>query len=115
MFAKSCSYSLVTLLALLWIGLDAQASRGQASSIDPLADIQTQDGGSGIFSGRSGPGQFFDLMHNLQRGQHLINVEELNRDRQESLDNAAAEFRKQQLELLNTAPSSPEPAAENRQ
>ncbi|MBP0031409.1 hypothetical protein [Roseofilum sp. Guam] len=111
MSIKPLKYTLFTLLTGLSLTLFAQASSAQ-TILDPLGDIQTQDGGSSAFSSQGGNGQFFDLMHNLQRGNHLRDPEQFSIDQQENLDDAAAKFRQQQLERLNNSPESTEAAEE---
>jgi len=111
MSIKPLTYTLFTLLTTLTLGLGAPASFAQ-TSIDPLEDIQTQDGGSGMFSNQGSTSQFFDLMHNLQRGNHLRDPEQFSIDQQQNLDDAAAKFRQQQLERLNNSPESIEPLEE---
>lgn len=107
MSIKPLKYTLFSLLTGLSLGLFAQASFAQAI-LDPLGDIQTLDGGSGAFSSQGSNSQFFDLMHNLQRGNHLRDPQQFSIDQQQNLDDAAAKFRQQQLERLNNQPESTE-------
>ncbi|MDJ1180173.1 hypothetical protein PJF56_15005 [Roseofilum sp. BLCC_M91] len=111
MSIKPLNYILFTLLTGLGLSLLTQASFAQ-TTIDPLEEIQSQDGSSGVFSNQGGNSQFFDLMHNLQRGNNLRNPEQFNIDQQQNLDDAAAKFRQQQLERLNNRPESIQPSEE---
>ncbi|MDJ1168425.1 hypothetical protein PMG71_03180 [Roseofilum sp. BLCC_M154] len=111
MSIKPFKYTLFTLLAGLSLGLGTQASFAQ-NTIDPLGDIQTHDGGSGIFSNQGSKNPFFDLMHNMQRGNQMQDSQQFSIDQQQNLDDAAAKFRQQQLERLNSRPESTQPPEE---
>jgi hypothetical protein len=109
MSIKPFKYTLFTLLAGLSLGLGTQASFAQ-NAIDPLGDVQTQDGGSGLFSTQGSNNPFLDLMHNIQRGNQMQDPQ-FSIDQQQ-LDDAAAKFRQQQLERLNNRPESTQPPEE---
>lgn len=110
MSIKPFKYTLFTLLAGLSLSLGTQASFAQ-NAIDPLGDVQTQDGGSGLFSNQGSNNPFFDLMHNIQRGNQIQDSQQFTIDQQQ-LDDAAAKFRQQQLERLNNRPESTQPPEE---
>lgn len=111
MSIKPFKYTLFTLLAGLSLGLGTQASFAQ-NTIDPLGDVQTQDGGSGLFSNQGSNNPFFDLIHNVQRGNPMQDSQQFSIDQQENLNDAAAKFRQQQLERLNNRPESTQPPEE---
>ena len=72
----------------------------QATNIDPLGDVQTQDAGSDPLSGGSGF-NVFDMIHRARLGNSR-SLREFRTEQQQQLDDAAAEFRRQQLERIQT-------------
>jgi hypothetical protein len=68
--------------------------------VDPLADLKSSDGASDPFSDRgNGQSGVFDLIHRaMQNGGKSF--EDFSSEQSENLDSEAAQFRKQQLELL---------------
>ena len=78
-----------------------QASFAQASGLNnaqPLQDFQTQDN-TDPFSGRSSGSAIFDLIHRSQLGGGR-SMEEFNTEQRQNLNDAAAEFRNKQRQLL---------------
>ncbi|MEG4972062.1 hypothetical protein [Microcoleus sp. K4-B3] len=78
-----------------------QASFAQASGLNnaqPLQDFQTQDN-TDPFSGRSSGSAIFDLIHRSQLGGGR-SMEEFNSEQRQNLNDAAAEFRNKQRQLL---------------
>ncbi|MEG3899256.1 MULTISPECIES: hypothetical protein [unclassified Microcoleus] len=75
----------------------AQAS-GLTNSPQPLQDFQTQDN-TDPFSGRSSGSGIFDLIHRSQLGGGR-SMEEFNSEQRQNLNDAAAEFRNKQRQLL---------------
>ena len=83
----------------------AQASNLNNNNAQPLQDFQTQDN-SDPFSGRSSGSGIFDLIHRSRLGGGR-SMEEFNTEQRQNLNDAAAEFRNKQRQLLEkpTAPS----------
>ncbi|MEG4589657.1 hypothetical protein QUA54_31240 [Microcoleus sp. MOSTC5] len=78
-----------------------QASFAQASGLNnaqPLQDFQTKDN-TDPFSGRSSGSAIFDLIHRSQLGGGR-SMEEFNSEQRQNLNDAAAEFRNKQRQLL---------------
>ncbi|MEG4204165.1 hypothetical protein QUA20_09575 [Microcoleus sp. Pol7_A1] len=78
-----------------------QASFAQASGLNnaqPLQDFQTQDNTDPL-SGRSSGSAIFDLIHRSQLGGGR-SMEEFNTEQRQNLNDAAAEFRNKQRQLL---------------
>jgi len=80
-----------------------QASFAQASGLNnnnaqPLQDFQTQDN-TDPFSGRSSGSGIFDLIHRSRLGGGR-SMEEFNTEQRQNLNDAAAEFRNKQRQLL---------------
>ena len=78
-----------------------QASFAQASGLNnaqPLQDFQTQDN-TDPFSGRSSGSGIFDLIHRSQLGGGR-SMEEFTTEQRQNLNDAAAEFRNKQRQLL---------------
>ena len=76
----------------------AQASSLNNNSAQPLQDFQTQDN-TDPFSGRSSGAGIFDLIHRSQLGGGR-SMEEFNSEQRQNLNDAAAEFRNKQRQLL---------------
>jgi len=76
----------------------AQASNLNNNSAQPLQDFQTQDN-TDPFSGRSSGTGIFDLIHRSQLGGGR-SMEEFNSEQRQNLNDAAAEFRNKQRQLL---------------
>ena len=78
----------------------------QATDIDPLGDVQTQDAGSDPLSGNSGF-NVFDMIHRARLGNSR-SMQEFRTEQRQQLNDAAAEFRRQQLNRIqsptNTTP-----------
>ncbi|MBD1827384.1 hypothetical protein NDI47_18545 [Microcoleus vaginatus GB1-A2] len=78
-----------------------QASFAQASGLNnaqPLQDFQTQDN-TDPFSGGSSGSAIFDLIHRSKLGGGR-SMEEFNTEQRQNLNDAAAEFRNKQRQLL---------------
>ncbi|MEG4574325.1 hypothetical protein QUA56_16770 [Microcoleus sp. N3A4] len=80
-----------------------QATFAQASSLNnnnaqPLQDFQTQDN-TDPFSGRSSGSGIFDLIHRSRLGNGR-SMEDFNTEQRQNLNDAAAEFRNKQRQLL---------------
>ncbi|MEG4321667.1 MULTISPECIES: hypothetical protein [unclassified Microcoleus] len=76
----------------------AQASDLNNNSAQPLQDFQTKDN-TDPFSGRSSGGGIFDLIHRSRLGNGR-SIEEFNTEQRQNLNDAAAEFRNKQRQLL---------------
>jgi hypothetical protein len=86
-----------------------QATLAQtAGAVQPLEDFQTKDGGSDIFSDRSGNGAsgLFDLMHRAAFGG-MRSADDFGAEQQQNLNDAAAQFRAQQLQRLKQPQNTP--------
>ena len=75
----------------------AQAS-GLNNNAQPLQDFQTQDN-TDPFSGRSSGSGIFDLIHRSRLGNGR-SMEEFNTEQRQNLNDAAAEFRNKQRQML---------------
>lgn len=78
-----------------------QATFAQASSLNnsqPLQDFQTNDNPD-PFSGRSSGTGIFDLIHRSRLGNGR-NLDEFTTEQRQNLNDAAAEFRNKQRQLL---------------
>ena len=75
----------------------AQAS-GLTNSPQPLQDFQTKDN-TDPFSGRSSGSGIFDLIHRSRLGNGR-SIEEFNTEQRQNLNDAAAEFRNKQRQML---------------
>lgn len=86
----------------------AQATLAQtAPTVQPLEDFKPNDGGSDPFSNRSGSASsLFDLMHRvtLSNGR---SIEDFSSEQQQNLNDAAAQFRQEQLKRLKQQPVQP--------
>jgi len=87
-----------------------QATFAQASDLNnsqPLQDFQTNDSPDPFFGGNSGTG-IFDLIHRSRLGNGR-SIEEFNTEQRQNLNDAAAEFREKQRQMLQkpeqTAPT----------
>ena len=78
-----------------------QAVKAQSTEVNPLQDFQPQEGDP--FSSRNDnpTGSLFDLIHRAQLGNSR-SVEEFNTDKNQSLNDAAVEFRKKQQQRIQT-------------
>jgi len=86
-----------------------QATLAQtAGAVQPLEDFQTKDGGSDLFSDRSGNGAsgLFDLMHRAAFGG-MRSADDFGAEQQQNLNDAAAQFRAQQLQRLKQPQNTP--------
>lgn len=92
-----CGLLGVSGLALPWLARPAAAQSAQSLSTDPLQDVRnsSRDGASAEFSGSSGINSLFDLMHQANFGM-IRSPSQYGEDQQENLNDAAAQFRKQQ-------------------
>jgi hypothetical protein len=89
-----------------------QATFAQASGLNnnaqPLQDFQTKDN-TDPFSGRSSGGGIFDLIHRSRLGNGR-SIEEFNTEQRQNLNDAAAEFRNKQRQMLEKQ-ATPAPGA----
>ena len=85
----------------------AQAS-DLTNSPQPLQDFQTKDN-TDPFSGRSSGSGIFDLIHRSRLGNGR-SMEEFNSEQRQNLNDAAAEFRNKQRQMLEK-PAVPAPGA----
>ncbi len=76
----------------------AQASGLNNNNAQPLQDFQTKDN-TDPFSGRSSGAGIFDLIHRSQLGGGR-SMEEFNSEQRQNLNDAAAEFRNKQRQIL---------------
>lgn len=78
-----------------------QDAKAQSTDVNPLQDFQPQQGDP--FSSRNDDptGSLFDLIHRAQLGTSR-SVEEFNADKNQNLNDAAAEFRKKQQQRIQT-------------
>ena len=95
-FSALASMSLFSLLI-------PQLAKAQSTDVNPLQDFQPQKGDP--FSSRNDnpTGSLFDLIHRAQLGSSMSS-EEFNTEKNQSLNDAAAEFRKKQQQRIQ-APS----------
>ncbi|HEY9749564.1 MAG TPA: hypothetical protein V6C63_12845 [Allocoleopsis sp.] len=93
-----------------------QATLAQtAGAVQPLEDFQTKDGGTDLFSNRSGNGasSLFNLMHRATFGG-MRSADDYGAEQQQNLNDAAKRFRDLQRNRLQqnpTTPASSTPAA----
>lgn len=78
-----------------------QNAQAQSTDVNPLQDFQPQQGDP--FSSRNDDptGSLFDLIHRAQLGNSR-SAEEFNADKNQNLNDAAAEFRKKQQQRIQT-------------
>ncbi|MCC3420474.1 MAG: hypothetical protein JGK24_22135 [Microcoleus sp. PH2017_29_MFU_D_A] len=93
--------------------LSPQATFAQASGLNnnnpqPLQDFQTKDN-TDPFSGRSTGGGIFDLIHRSRLGGGR-SIEEFNTEQRQNLNDAAADFRNKQRQMLEKQ-AAPAPGA----
>ena len=76
-----------------------QLAKAQSTDVNPLQDFQPQKGDP--FSSRNDnpTGSLFDLIHRAQLGNSR-SAEEFNTDKNQSLNDAATEFRKKQQQRI---------------
>jgi hypothetical protein len=101
-FTKSVRMALVALAGVGAVAaLSCQSAIAQTSEkVNPLEDFQNPDAAADPFSNRGGTqSSVYDLIHRAVLG-NTRSQEEFNAEQQESLNDAASEFRRQQLELL---------------
>lgn len=91
-FTALASMSLFSLLI-------PQLAKAQSTDVNPLQDFQPQKGDP--FSSRNDnpTGSLFDLIHRAQLGNSR-SAEEFNTDKNQSLNDAATEFRKKQQQRI---------------
>ena len=91
-FSALASMSLFSLLI-------PQLAKAQSTDVNPLQDFQPQQGDP--FSSRNDnpTGSLFDLIHRAQLGNSR-SAEEFNTDKNQSLNDAATEFRKKQQQRI---------------
>lgn len=91
-FTALASISLFSLLI-------PQLAKAQSTDVNPLQDFQPQKGDP--FSSRNDnpTGSLFDLIHRAQLGNSR-SAEEFNTDKNQSLNDAATEFRKKQQQRI---------------
>ncbi len=79
-----------------------QLARAQSKDVNPLQDFQPQQGDP--FSSRNDnpTGSIFDLIHRAQLGTSR-SADEFNAEKNQSLNDAAAEFRKKQQQRIPTS------------
>jgi len=114
MAANAPKTAMVWSQRLVWAGLSVglaplvltQAGWAQENT-NPLSDFRpTAEQGPGSFS-RSGSGvSVFDIIHRARFGNLDMNT--FNQEQRQNLDDAAAQFRKQQRERMGT-PQEPAP------
>lgn len=78
----------------------AQVTNPQVTNVDPFADTQANDGLSGLFNNRNdgSTSSVFDLMQRIMSGG--ANSADFQAQQQQNLNDAAAEFRAKQQQLL---------------
>lgn len=78
----------------------AQATNPQVTNVDPFADTQSSDGLSNLFSNRNdnSTSSVFDLLQRVMSGG--TNQADFQAQQQQNLNDAAAEFRAKQQQLL---------------
>ena len=90
-------------------GLLPQATLAQtAGTVQPLEDFQNKDGGTDLFSDRSGNGasSLFNLMHRAAFSG-MRSADDYGAEQQQNLNDAAAQFRALQLKRLKQQPTTP--------
>ena len=104
---KPCTRLLLSLLAGLSTAslLLPMPGLAQASKIDPLEDLRTTDGSSDPFSGSSNASSIYDLIHRA-RLNNGMNVNEFRTQQRQQINDAAAEFRSQQLQRMQRTPQA---------
>jgi hypothetical protein len=95
------------LVAIASVMLPQSASAQPTDTVQPLQDFNTQQNEVDPFTGRAGGSGFsvFDLIHNSR----LYNSRDMNEftvESRENIDDAAAQYRQQQLQRLGN-PESP--------
>lgn len=93
-FSALASMSLFSLLI-------PQLAKAQSTDVNPLQDFQPQQGDP--FSSRNDnpTGSLFDLIHRAQLGNSR-SAEEFNTEKNQSLNDAAAQFRKKQQQRIQS-------------
>lgn len=89
-----------TIIALsLFSLLIPQVVKAQSTDVNPLQDFQPQEGDPFSSSNDNPTGSIFDLIHRAQLGSSR-STEEFNSEKNQSVNDAAAEFRKKQQQRL---------------
>ena len=80
-------------------------SLAQTTDANPLADFQNQENRD-LFSNKDSGDSFsvFDLIHRAQLGT-IRDANEYSSEQRQNLNDAAADFRRQQLQRLRSSPS----------
>lgn len=102
----------VSIIAAAAIAISPESASAQsAPGVQPLQDFNSQQNEVDPFTGRAGGGGFsvFDLIHN-SRLNNSRDMNEFITENRENIDDAAAQFRQQQLERLGNPASSITPA-----
>ncbi|MBC6475451.1 MAG: hypothetical protein GDA48_23800 [Hormoscilla sp. GM102CHS1] len=73
----------------------------QATKIDPLEDLRTTDGSSDPFSGSSNASSVYDMIHRA-RLNNGMNMNQFRTQLNQQINDAAAGFRRQQLQRMQT-------------
>ncbi len=105
----------ISAIALTVALLPQSVGAQTADSDRPLEDFSAGQNERDPFTGNAGGGglSVFDMIHRSRLGSSQ-SLSDFNSEKQRELDNAADEFRRQQLEQLrNSEPVSPVPAPEN--
>lgn len=107
-FQARLALGLLVGVALLPCLLPQATLAQTAGAVQPLEDFQTKDGGSDLFSDRSGNGAsgLFDLMHRAAFGG-MRSADDFGAEQQQNLNDAAAQFRAQQLQRLKQPQNTP--------
>ncbi|MEO0408510.1 MAG: hypothetical protein AAF289_14275 [Cyanobacteria bacterium P01_A01_bin.135] len=86
---------------------------GAQTTVDPLEDLQTQDGSSDPFngSGSATQGGIFDLIHNSVFSNGT-SVDQFNEARQENITDEADSFKEQQRRRMEQAQPIPDTVEE---
>ncbi len=103
-------FTLNLFMGLGMASLMARPSIAQVTNVDPFRDTQSKDGLSDIFSNRS-DGSSTSVLNLIQRlSTGGTNAADSQAERQQNLDDAAAQFKAQQRQRIQGQPSSVAPA-----
>ena len=106
-FQARLALGLLVGVALVPCLLPQVALAQTAGAVQPLEDFQNKDGGTDLFSDRSnGASSLFNLMHRAAFGG-MRSADDFGSEQQQNLNDAAAQFRAQQLKRLKQQPSTP--------
>jgi hypothetical protein len=101
----------VGLTLLSFSALSAQAQT--ANTVQPLQDFKPNDSGSDIFNNRGGgQSNFMNFIQNAIQGSNARPADEVASEQQQNLNDAAAQFRARQSELLRKPKPAPSLAPE---